>query len=247
MKAVVALVCLLAAQALSLPTQEQDVPLDPIVEKTDPCDERDCGPGRECEVEDGRAVCVCMHSCLDEEDELQVCSSTNLTFSSSCDLHRQKCLCEKRMSGCEDPHHATLRLDYYGECKEQEFCDDWELEEFPKRMAHWFYLVLDEMAKGDSLNAAVKRKFEAPRGDAERLAFPVIWQFCELDTSHNNLIEANEIEDLTAMLKTQEKCTTPFLRSCDRNDDGRISLREWGKCLGLDEAEVEERCEEFLA
>eukprot|EP00914_Ancora_sagittata_P029855 GHVO01059271.1.p1 GENE.GHVO01059271.1~~GHVO01059271.1.p1 ORF type:complete len:253 (+),score=41.15 GHVO01059271.1:124-882(+) len=252
MKAVFALICLLAAQALAHPTHDNvdnEVPEADViaVEKADPCDEVDCGHGRECEVENEKAVCVCMHSCMDDEDDLQVCSTTNQTFPSACDLHRQKCLCEKRLSGCDDVHHATLRMDYYGECKEQEYCEQWELEEFPKRMAHWFFLVLDEMARREDLNVAAKQMFEDSERDAKRLAFPVIWQFCELDASHNSYIEASEIADLTAMLKTQEKCTTPFLTNCDVNRDGNLSIHEWGKCLGLAEGEIEDKCEELRA
>lgn len=32
-----------------------------------------------------------------------------------------------------------------------------------------------------------------------------------------------------------EHCIAPFLDSCDEDDDHRITLAEWGKCLQLDE------------
>ena len=39
---------------------------------------------------------------------------------------------------------------------------------------------------------------------------------------------------LAAPLKSMEHCTQPFLDQCDTNDDGEISLEEWGTCLGLE-------------
>ena len=36
------------------------------------------------------------------------------------------------------------------------------------------------------------------------------------------------------------------MESCDADDDHRISLMEWGKCLGLEEGDFEDRCEEIL-
>lgn len=39
---------------------------------------------------------------------------------------------------------------------------------------------------------------------------------------------------------------SPFLESCDSDDDHRISLKEWGKCLALEEGDLEDRCENIL-
>jgi hypothetical protein len=50
-------------------------------------------------------------------------------------------------------------------------------------------------------------------------------------------------------LKTQPffSSIAPFLESCDSNNDHRIDLKEWGKCLGLEEGDIEDKCEEILA
>lgn len=32
-----------------------------------------------------------------------------------------------------------------------------------------------------------------------------------------------------------ESCIKPFLERCDSNNDGSISIKEWGICLGLKE------------
>lgn len=39
---------------------------------------------------------------------------------------------------------------------------------------------------------------------------------------------------------------SPFLESCDDNHDHRITLKEWGICLGLQDGDLEDRCEEIL-
>jgi hypothetical protein len=36
------------------------------------------------------------------------------------------------------------------------------------------------------------------------------------------------------------------LESCDVNRDHRITLKEWGNCLGLEDGDLEERCDELL-
>ena len=34
-------------------------------------------------------------------------------------------------------------------------------------------------------------------------------------------------------LKALEHCLLPFLDDCDTDDDGKITLFEWGRCLSL--------------
>lgn len=38
----------------------------------------------------------------------------------------------------------------------------------------------------------------------------------------------------------------PFLEACDGNNDHRITLKEWTNCLGLEEGELEDKCEDLL-
>ncbi len=49
-----------------------------------------------------------------------------------------------------------------------------------------------------------------------------------------SLVNTDELMPITAPLKPLEHCAGPFLEKCDENDDGRITLEEWGTCLGLD-------------
>lgn len=39
---------------------------------------------------------------------------------------------------------------------------------------------------------------------------------------------------------------SPFLESCDADDDHRITMKEWVKCLGLEDGDLEEKCEGIL-
>lgn len=35
-----------------------------------------------------------------------------------------------------------------------------------------------------------------------------------------------------------ESCIKPFLIGCDADKDGTITIKEWGKCLGLKEGKL---------
>ena len=39
-------------------------------------------------------------------------------------------------------------------------------------------------------------------------------------------------------LKALEHCLLPFLDDCDTDNDDKITLWEWGRCLGLEEGNV---------
>ena len=52
-------------------------------------------------------------------------------------------------------------------------------------------------------------------------------------------ISHDELLSITAPLKPLEHCTGPFLEKCDENDNGIITLEEWGMCLGLEEGEFQ--------
>ena len=38
----------------------------------------------------------------------------------------------------------------------------------------------------------------------------------------------------------------PFLESCDLDRDHRITLKEWGNCLQLEDGDLEGRCEGII-
>ena len=49
------------------------------------------------------------------------------------------------------------------------------------------------------------------------------------------VVSRHELFPLRAPLLTLEQCISPFLDSCDPNDDHNITLTEWGSCLQLDQ------------
>lgn len=48
-------------------------------------------------------------------------------------------------------------------------------------------------------------------------------------------VSRHELFPIRAPLMALEHCIAPFLDRCDEDDDHRITLAEWGKCLQLDE------------
>jgi len=48
-------------------------------------------------------------------------------------------------------------------------------------------------------------------------------------------VSRHELFPIRAPLMALEHCIAPFLDSCDVDDNHRITLKEWGKCLELPE------------
>jgi len=212
-----------------------------------PCLHKHCALGHECDIdEDNNPTCVCVRHCPPNEDtRAMVCSTQNATFESECELHRQRCLCHKNHEDCRDKRFRHAHLDYYGECKEAIECEEWEREEYPKRMRNWLYLVMEELADRQDLSPAANQMAKEAKSHSRQWVLPVIWKFCDMDRSHDRMVSPEELVPLSAPLKAMEHCTAPFLADCDSDSDGEITLAEWGHCLGLEEGEIEDRCEEL--
>ena len=58
---------------------------------SDPCEDKYCGPGHECQAsEDGLvAVCVCAKRCV--RRHRPVCASNGKVYANHCELHRAAC------------------------------------------------------------------------------------------------------------------------------------------------------------
>lgn len=48
-------------------------------------------------------------------------------------------------------------------------------------------------------------------------------------------VSRHELFPIRAPLMALEHCIAPFLNACDSDDDHRITIKEWAKCLELDE------------
>ena len=55
-------------------------------------------------------------------------------------------------------------------------------------------------------------------------------------------VSRHELFPIRAPLMALEHCIAPFLDSCDVDDNHRITLKEWGKCLQLEEVRHKLHC-----
>lgn len=222
---------------------ENDVFLD------DPCLKVHCSAGRVCEIDEhGDAVCNCIKECPYETDSRRkVCTSHNETWSSDCEVYRQRCLCLDGSELCRGPEYHHVQIDYYGVCREMPTCNENEMLDFPRRMRDWLFNIMRDMAERSELTPHyLSMEREAETNLTRRWTNAAIWKWCDLDAHDNDrFVSRHELFPIRAPLMALEHCIAPFLDSCDEDDDHRISLAEWGKCLQLDEYELEDRCDEF--
>lgn len=111
------------------------------------------------------------------------------------------------------------------------------MEDFPRRMRDWLFNVMRDLAQREELSPRFKElEFEAETNMTRRWANAAVWKWCDLDGSpHDRSVSIHELFPIRAPLMSLEQCIEPFLKSCDPNHDHRISLKEWGNCLQLDE------------
>ncbi|XP_054716479.1 SPARC-like [Uloborus diversus] len=212
----------------------------------DPCAKHKCGPGKMCEInEEGKAHCSCVQKCPEEiDDRRKVCSNHNETWDSDCELYKMRCLCTEELDGCKLDKYKHVHINYYGPCKDIGECSEQELIDFPRRMRDWLFNVMQELARRDELHGQVlKLEKEAEKTHDRKWVNAVIWKFCDLDVHpRDRHVSRHELFPIRAPLMAMEHCVAPFLDSCDADDDHKITLLEWGNCLGLKEDEIEDKC-----
>lgn len=111
------------------------------------------------------------------------------------------------------------------------------MEDFPRRMRDWLFNVMRDLAQREELAPRFKElESEAETNMTRRWANAAVWKWCDLDGSpHDRSVSIHELFPIRAPLMSLEQCIEPFLKSCDPNGDHRITLKEWGNCLQLDE------------
>lgn len=212
----------------------------------DPCANHHCGAGKQCDIDDkGKPTCICVRQCPSEvDDRRKVCSNHNETWDNDCELYRMRCLCEEPSEQCLKKKYKHAHVDYYGSCRDIEPCTTEELEDFPRRMRDWLFNVMKDLAERHELSDDyTKLEQEAEASINHKWVNAVIWKFCDLDSHPNDRsVSRHELFPIRAPLVAMEHCISPFLDSCDRDDDHNITLEEWGRCLGLDEDEIQDKC-----
>lgn len=111
------------------------------------------------------------------------------------------------------------------------------MADFPRRMRDWLFNVMSDLAQNDEFPSKYKTlQSEAETNLTRRWANAAIWKWCDLDGHpHDRSVSLHELFPIKAPLLALEHCIAPFLESCDPDDNHRITLQEWGKCLQLDE------------
>lgn len=222
---------------------------DEEINMEDPCLKVHCSAGRVCEInEHGDAMCNCIKDCPYETDSRRmVCTNFNETWQSDCEVYRQRCLCLDNSDQCRGPQYHHVQIEYYGTCREMPDCTESEMSDFPRRMRDWLFNIMRDMAERRELTPHyLKMEREAESNLTRRWANAAIWKWCDLDAQTNDrFVSRHELFPIRAPLMALEHCIAPFLDRCDADDDHRVTLAEWGKCLELDELEMEERCDDF--
>jgi len=215
----------------------------------DACTKIHCSAGRICELtEEGEAGCICIRECPYEvDDRRKVCTNHNETWGSDCEVHRHRCLCMTGQEGCKGSQYSHVQVDYYGQCREMPECAVDEMADFPRRMRDWLFNIMRDLADRKELSEYyLKMEREAESNLTRRWTNAAIWKWCDLDALDNDrFVSRHELFPIRAPLMSLEHCIGPFLNSCDTDDDHRITLSEWGKCLQLDDDELDHRCDDF--
>ncbi|XP_066591824.1 SPARC [Prorops nasuta] len=215
----------------------------------DPCLDKHCGAGRVCKAtEEGKAECVCVETCGQESDpRRKVCTNYNETFGSDCEVYQARCFCDTGDARCRGPDYQHVHIEYYGECRQMPMCKEEDMLDFPRRMRDWLFNIMRDLADRQELPSHyLKMQREAESNLTLRWTNAAIWKWCDLDGHpHDRSVSRHELFPIRAPLMALEHCIAPFLDSCDTNNDHKINLQEWGKCLQLDEADLDDKCDEL--
>lgn len=216
---------------------------------TDLCGLKKCGAGRICELnESGVPTCICIHECPREnEPRRKICNNFNETWDSDCEAYRKRCICEEFPQQCERPEYAHVHIEYYGECRLMPECTENEMADFPRRMRDWLFNIMKDMADREELSPHfMKLQREGETNMTKRWTNAAVWKFCDLDGHPaDRSVSRHELFPIRAPLMSLEHCIAPFLNKCDADDNHLISLKEWAKCLELEEDDIEDQCEDL--
>ncbi|OQR80149.1 SPARC-like [Tropilaelaps mercedesae] len=111
-------------------------------------------------------------------------------------------------------------------------------------MREWLFNIMKDLAHRKALNAEYEKlEKESEQSQGRQWVNAVIWKFCDLDVEPaNRVVSRHELYPLKAPLLAMEHCIAPFLDSCDADNDHQVTLKEWGRCLGLEVDEIQDKC-----
>lgn len=115
------------------------------------------------------------------------------------------------------------------------------MADFPRRMRDWLFNIMRDMADRQELTPHyLKMEREAESNLTRRWTNAAIWKFCDLDGHPpDRSVSRHELFPIRAPLMSLEHCIAPFLDSCDADSNHKITLKEWAKCLALEEVKGE--------
>jgi len=216
---------------------------------SDPCSKVQCGAGRVCEIDqEEEPQCVCIPECpVETDNRRKVCSNHNETWTSDCAVYQQRCWCDTGDKRCKGEEFKHVHIEYYGICRDMPECSKEEMADFPRRMRDWLFNIMRDLADRRELTPHyLKMEREAESNLTRRWTNAAIWKWCDLDGHPpDRSVSRHELFPIRAPLMSLEHCIAPFLNKCDVDDNHRITLKEWGNCLELDEDELEDRCDEI--
>lgn len=109
-------------------------------------------------------------------------------------------------------------------------CPDDNKGRFLSKLIDAIYLSMNEVEPQSE-------RIGQPTEESMQVIHTVLWEFREVDTSRNGILEEDELQvfsEFVDSVRASKKCRRNFLRYCDSNRDGMISQREWLQCFEVD-------------
>lgn len=137
------------------------------------------------------------------------------------------------------------------------------LRKFKKFFSNHLKLLVNILTRSEHLKKEISNE-NSQNDIAHKWVDAVIWKYCDLDKEpedrwtiflqiedkntvfcnqenclHHRFVSRHELFPLRAPLLSMEPCISEFLSKCDSNSDHKITLKEWGHCLGAKDGKLD--------
>lgn len=189
------------------------------------CDNTFCPRGRRCLEAPGGSgtICDCPSSCSPVYEP--VCSVYGITFDNRCELHKFAC---QRMT-------INIAVEKPGQCDPVndlgiQKCDTGKLLQFPNRYLDWLLIAKKRQGLNPKFRPVLTvRGNELNENEVKEI---LEWEFKIIDSNNNGKLDGDEMREVELeLLSIDESCIRGFLKSCDLNNNGAVSLGEWFRCF----------------